>query len=461
MYNSFIMINLEEGKRFSDDVYATKEDVKAVYNLDDITSIWNKVLDYRNFYDTEISLKDSESHHYKICLTKKLLGSSYSLMLSLLKDGKRLDHLLQDNRSLFEDERRMSEIKATSNFLSISLTKGDVERLSSGEMESIPLSLYPLKAYVDAYNSAFRLHQLTLKDMENINKTLCGDTLEAEAQYRKSDIDDSCPLLAPEPNKIPSYFQDLFDFLGDETVPLILRGLSIPYFFSYVRPFELGNEMTAALTAKVFLKVNGLDELGFYLDLESVCYTKTSSFFKYLKTSEKSLDLTYYLNAVLLYFRNQEREMCERILFFKSKDEEDRKRFRSQIKPLPVSPAIGKDMPLTYANQYALPEFPQEEKKDVQDTAEKLIHVYPKLKRKEAHFYAGHCTIGLHYTIEDFKTTEHTVYETARTSLERLVILGFYRKDKTGKKFTYTPIPMKKEEADKQTAEVTKEGDKE
>ena len=39
--------------------------------------------------------------------------------------------------------------------------------------------------------------------------------------------------------------------------------------------------------------------------------------------------------------------------------------------------------------------------------------------------------------------TEKTVYETARTSMEDLANRGFYRKLQIGKKFVYTPIPLK------------------
>ena len=45
--------------------------------------------------------------------------------------------------------------------------------------------------------------------------------------------------------------------------------------------------------------------------------------------------------------------------------------------------------------------------------------------------------------IEQFKKEEKTVYETARTSMEDLANRGFYRKLQIGKKFVYTPIPLK------------------
>ena len=94
-------------------------------------------------------------------------------------------------------------------------------------------------------------------------------------------------------------------------------------------------------------------------------------------------------------------------------------------------------------SQFALPAFPRKDTLEtIEARARQLREVHPQLKKKQAHFYAGHCTIGLHYTIDQFKSEEHTVYETARTSMEDLANRGFYKKEMIGKKFVYTPIPL-------------------
>ena len=99
------------------------------------------------------------------------------------------------------------------------------------------------------------------------------------------------------------------------------------------------------------------------------------------------------------------------------------------------------------ANIFALPDFPtaQTEVK-IEAITKKLLEVYPQLKKKQAHFYASHCQVGLNYTIEQFKKEEKTVYETARTSMEDLANRGFYKKLQIGKKFVYTPIPLNETE---------------
>ena len=72
-----------------------------------------------------------------------------------------------------------------------------------------------------------------------------------------------------------------------------------------------------------------------------------------------------------------------------------------------------------------------------------LLELDPSLRKHEAKFYARHCTLGKSYTIAQYKRMIGCVYETARTAMDHLVELGYYRKDSSNKKFIYTPIPRK------------------
>ena len=86
----------------------------------------------------------------------------------------------------------------------------------------------------------------------------------------------------------------------------------------------------------------------------------------------------------------------------------------------------------------ALP--PELDEKDAKRLEANLLELDVRLKKGEAKFYARHCTLGRYYTIEQYKKLVKCVYETARTSMEHLVELGYYKKAKVGKKFVYTPI---------------------
>ena len=72
-----------------------------------------------------------------------------------------------------------------------------------------------------------------------------------------------------------------------------------------------------------------------------------------------------------------------------------------------------------------------------------LLELDPSLRKHEAHFYARHCTLGKNYTISQYKKSIGCVYETARTSMDHLVELGYYRKEMVKNKNVYSPIARK------------------
>ena len=80
------------------------------------------------------------------------------------------------------------------------------------------------------------------------------------------------------------------------------------------------------------------------------------------------------------------------------------------------------------------------DEKDARRLEEHLLELDIRLKKGEAKFYARHCTMGMYYTIEQYRKLNKCVYETARTSMDHLAELGYYKKTKEGKKFVYTPI---------------------
>ena len=69
-----------------------------------------------------------------------------------------------------------------------------------------------------------------------------------------------------------------------------------------------------------------------------------------------------------------------------------------------------------------------------------LLELNPYLTRGQAYFYARHCTIGMCYTISQYKKEVGCAYETARCSMDNLVTLGYYVKKQLKNKYIYTPV---------------------
>lgn len=69
-----------------------------------------------------------------------------------------------------------------------------------------------------------------------------------------------------------------------------------------------------------------------------------------------------------------------------------------------------------------------------------LMSMNPLITHGQAYFYARHCTLGMYYTVEQYKKENGCAYETARKSMNDLVTLGYYKKEMMGKKFVYVPV---------------------
>lgn len=429
------------GHRFTDEVYATKDEVKAIYNQDNVDSIWDDVLTYRQFFDFETDLIDNSGNHYKICLTKKLLAQSYNLQLKLMSLNISLSSLPEDLKNLFRFNQIKKSLNQVSQFESIEVSDNTIDKIIHNELENISPKLYPLKAYLSAYQYAISNNEVTSSSFDSINKILSGlDVNSNETKYRNTECHEVInPLIAPLCSKIAEQFASLDNFNKQEEIPVVLRALGIIYFFTYVRPYEFANEESSGLAAKKFL-YNSLGYIGFSLPLESLPFTVSSSYFRKLKSCESSLDLTYFMDATIQFLRYSSDLLTKEVNELIQMNEERKlNRINSTDEDQEINPESS--------NIFALPDFPtaQTEVK-IEAITKKLLEVYPQLKKKQAHFYASHCQVGLNYTIEQFKKEEKTVYETARTSMEDLANRGFYKKLQIGKKFVYTPIPLKETE---------------
>jgi hypothetical protein len=434
------MINNEEGKRFTDDAYATQAEVKAVYNQEDISDIWEKIRSYRFFFDTETDLRDTAENPYKLCLTKKLLKASYSLEVKLIQDLLLCQSLSEESRAAFLLAQKVKALMATAKNNAIDIKADETfTKIATGTLESIPSSYFLLNSYSHAYDKARVGYEAFVPLLETINKAILGESETDSVKYRKDNPSDAVnPLQAPQGTDIPLHLAHLESFLRQEDVPAILKSLVILYVFDSLRPFEFVNAETAALGSKAFLSGVGFSALGFTLDFESIAYSHSDRFFARLKESETTLDLTYFLQSVFPFIVHNELTLSQELQGFLEKD-----KAAKATTPTPNLP-VTEEISIVESSSLALPVFPTgADAAGIDDIAKKLLEVHPQLKRKQAHFYAGHCTVGLHYTIDQFRAGEQTVYETARTSMEDLANRGFYKKEKIGNKFVYSPIPMK------------------
>ena len=71
---------------------------------------------------------------------------------------------------------------------------------------------------------------------------------------------------------------------------------------------------------------------------------------------------------------------------------------------------------------------------------DEVSRYYPELTKAQIRFIEKYRNIKKSYILKDYQELNSTSYETARKSLEKLVELKFFKKEKIGKKFIFKPI---------------------
>ena len=230
----------------------------------------------------------------------------------------------------------------------------------------------------------------------------------------------------------------------------LIQAIVTYFYLIYIKPFDYFNEECAVLSLKYIIANSDLDVIPFLLNFERFLLNSHQEDFnnKFI-VSELSLDLTYFVDYVLDEIKNSLNEFDDLIADnditlikseFSQNDEVIVKEDKPQVKQNSV---VEEHLPLAvnFEQKVSMPTLPVGlDQKDIDLIAENLLELYPSLKKMQAKFYAGHCTIGKYYSIAQYKKETGVAYETARTSMDNLATLGFYKKEQIKNKFVYTPV---------------------
>ena len=300
---------------------------------------------------------------------------------------------------------------------------------------------------------------------------------------------------------IEGMMESLFQFIASSTLTAATKASIAYYYINYIRPFSTFSDEVALLIAKAILAHDGLSELGVLLPLESLLSEGQEEITRLFVEVQKTSDTTYFVNYALKqmegkcddlfnfiaqmkastlrtdFYREDKPEpqgqAVQQSLFDNVSEPEPAPAPQAPAQPAPqpvvreepvqvvvqpkiiveqpkveeVKPApqpVVQEEPVSQTEQIAVAYIPPAiDEKQALRLEQHLLELDPSLRKHEAHFYARHCTLGKSYTIAQYKRMIGCVYETARTAMDHLVELGYYRKDSSNKKFIYTPIPRK------------------
>ena len=247
------MPKIEEGKRFTDLAYASKDEVKAIYNKDDISKEWGKVLSYRSFFTTDTELRDEEENAYFLVLSPSVLKACYQLEERLFQDLLLFLSLSEEGKTAFRLKRKKHALAALARHaLEKMPSDSTIERIAANEIENVPTSLFLLGEYSQAYDESM---PSTDEGLFALNNRIQGEKEDSAPLMRKDRKEDVINTLTlPSPEKVTPHLTSYFLFLQQKDIPLLARAVLSLYFFLSVRPMEYVNEETATLFAKNLLR---------------------------------------------------------------------------------------------------------------------------------------------------------------------------------------------------------------
>lgn len=445
--------------RFSDEVYASKEDVQHILGISSIETIWNKIISYRSYFKRNLDLFSIENKSFSVCLTLPLIEKVTSLERKLVKQMVLVEKMDEKNKENFINKSLFILGKNYAYQDSITIDDEDLNKLINDVTSEVPQAYLTLKNYL--LSLKFYLKRSVSKYDLQVLTSFYGKILRKEINY--SDFDSYLRMIdlnnpndhleeghhynAAPLDKIEPLLKDLLYFNSNSTLFPLLKGLITYFYLIYIKPFDYFNDECSLLSLKYIIAQDNIDCVPFLLNLEKrLLNSNNDELMKKFLLSEASLDLTYFIDYALNIIEDSINE--EDDLLTQENVNSLRQEFNQIDEIKKTKPFIAYqnniysgNNPVVFEQKVSMPTLPTGlDEQDVDLIAENLLELYPSLKSNQAKFYASHCTIGKYYSISQYKKETGVAYETARTSMDNLVNLGFYKKEQVKNKYVYTPV---------------------
>lgn len=482
MYNDLkrgnFMANPNLAIRFTDEVYATRQEVVKTLGTSLIEPIWQKVLEYRSGYSSFVGMSDVNKEAFQVVLCTNVVSKSGFI-------GKRFDKLLEESDMLSEGsiEKNTYRVEMFKTILrNVARLKGII--INDIALENIIYGRNTNLLYQPLVNYFNALLAYDTKASSLIDEGLLASYLEILSGggellsfYRNSEISlqgqkvlINREYVGAPVDQIERMMSELLDFIRKPNYDLSIKMAVTYYMVNYVKPFESFNEEIAFLLMRHLMAANGYAKVAGVLPLEIILNDPSSALLNANKESQRTRDLTYYVNEVSKKFEEAISYSLDRMVLvsrdslakaYFTDDTQEKEEvsptiptFHQEEKQQVVSPKeeVKKVEPevvtpkVEVANnepKVNVASYQDLDEKALRKATEELLESDPNLRPAQAHFYVRHCTLGRYYTIQQFKKAEGVVYETARTSMDTLAKRGYYRREQVKNKFVYTPISKK------------------
>ena len=204
----------EEGIKFTDSNYATKEEISRFYNKTNVDDIIRRVKDYRSYFDYKTSLRTLDDGFYNLCLTKPLLSSAYKLERELLQLELELMSVSPEVLQEINSTYKLYSLSACCKNIGVTQNENTLRKIVSNSLSALPTEFYIIQAYSNTYSFAQNLNQIDINIIYEINKKLIMDDEASEIKFRSGNIENfNNPLIPISAEKIQSHLDSLIDTL--------------------------------------------------------------------------------------------------------------------------------------------------------------------------------------------------------------------------------------------------------
>lgn len=480
--------------RFTEDKYATRSEVAKDLKTPLVDSFWKIIKDYRSNFTRVLSLKAVDGNYLNYCGCQTITNSMNKIEMKLVKLFSKYTKLDPKNGDLriFQNKCEINSLFSIAGKYGLDVDENYLRSLIDGKITTIASSHRQLANYVEAFKEAKRLYTSPIDEdfVASVYAKLIGNS-ELISLYRTENdqnpenrmIIDRLYTSAPV-QSIEPMMANLFQFLASTTQSELAKSLVAYYFINYVKPFPSANDEVAVIVAKAILSHSDIDELALFLPLEVLLFGDQETIARLFVEVQKTNDITYFLDfglkmvdtlidQMLDLINNLEANTLKNDYYHEAKVEtgtlslfeEESKKEEVKVPPAIEKPVVAVEekpvikpttidtpKPVKSASEEPLeakPELafsmnlPILDEKDACRLEEHLLELDPELKKGQAYFYARHCTMGKRYTIGQYKKALGCAYETARTSMDSLANLGYYRQEMVKNKKVYTPISKK------------------
>jgi hypothetical protein len=471
--------------RFTEEQYATKEEVADAFNVSNVDFIWNSIVSYRKRLTETFELPDIDRTKLSLVFTHAISNKILTYERLLNKAFYEYNGLTDYAKKSFGEKRLTKILSYVGSVNGVKPSDSFLVALIENSISTIPTDSIIIDDYLMALN-AIKHHDagpVSYVDFNMLYEVLNTGTEPlqplTDKKYRTTSFDEphyyqkGYIYKAALVERIDEMMDSLSAFMNDEKQFILVRALASMYYFYYIMPFDYLREQMAALSFKLALSRGGFSLFSSFINIEGFMLFQDKKISEVEQTVQKTFDLTYFFDYALKYLEEDLTDIFDDLASsqkegvayeaknvglsniekdqIKREAEPETLGMPSAAEPVPApavpsaAPSSGSGTVQVYGKtDVALPIFPTGlAPEDVEKIAVDLLETYPSLRKSQAHFYASHCTVGRSYTIQEFKKSEDTSYETARTSMDYLSELGFYEKAKIRNKFVYRPIPRR------------------